>query len=439
MNLLQHAMLDRASYADLQAVVSSLAHQFFAQAAENWEDIPQDKKLPLPSISDVAINLLHQRLSTKADAAVVEDLPAPSSLISDVMRASEGAAEPQPSAFHPKARVIAPYIPPGAAAEAASMATMQRNLSALHAERDMADSTQTGDSPPSPRQEPSTGTANADQSARELAPQKAGTVSNAASSKRAAASKSLKEERVLPERAVSQSRDASVLAALHALEQSMAALHQHVSRVQLESRSDRLQLNRLAKDVQMWLEGGVLKGVRLQASDSPRLPASDAPTGKLSTLDEVDGKLRTDSLTSGELIGAATLKEAQIHAELLELRRALETVTAVTGMMALGRREMPLLKGFQDGMEATKMETTVSALARAMDAHQVHKRGFEDLPSHTHDLVHVMQPTSGGYEWPATFLAASQAEQECNCDALQRHEQGEPDRSTENSSQRHHP
>lgn len=50
---------------------------------------------------------------------------------------------------------------------------------------------------------------------------------------------------------------------------------------------------------------------------------------------------------------------------------------------------MPILKGFQDGMEETKMETTISALARAMDAHQVHKREFEDLPSHTHDLVTV--------------------------------------------------
>ena len=97
-----------------------------------------------------------------------------------------------------------------------------------------------------------------------------------------------------------------------------------MSRVQLESRSDRLQLSWLAKDVQMCLEGGVLKGARLQASDPPRLPASDTPTGKLSTLDEVAGKVRADGLTSGELIGAATLKEAQIHAKLLELRRALE-------------------------------------------------------------------------------------------------------------------
>lgn len=36
--------------------------------------MPQGKKLHPPSPSDVAINLLHQRLSTKADAAVVEDL-----------------------------------------------------------------------------------------------------------------------------------------------------------------------------------------------------------------------------------------------------------------------------------------------------------------------------------------------------------------------------
>ncbi len=75
---------------------------------------------------------------------------APSSLISDIMRASEGAAEPHPSAFHQKTSVIAPYIPPGAAAEAASMATMQLSLFASHAERNMADSTQTGDSPSSP-------------------------------------------------------------------------------------------------------------------------------------------------------------------------------------------------------------------------------------------------------------------------------------------------
>ena len=145
---------------------------------------------------------------------------------------------------------------------------------------------------------------------------------------------------MLPERAVSQTRDASVLAALHALEQHVAALRLHVSRVQLESRSDRPQLNRLAKDVQMWLEGGMLKGARLQADNPPRLPSSDTPTGKSSTLDEVAGKVRANGLTSGELIGATTLKKAQIHAEVLELRRALETVTAVTGMMALGRQEV---------------------------------------------------------------------------------------------------
>ncbi len=41
MHLLQHTMLDKASYAELQAVVSSLAHQFPAEAAENGENIPQ--------------------------------------------------------------------------------------------------------------------------------------------------------------------------------------------------------------------------------------------------------------------------------------------------------------------------------------------------------------------------------------------------------------
>ena len=87
-------------------------------------------------------------------------------------------------------------------------------------------------------------------------------------SKQAAASKSSQEEIVLSDRDVSQTGDASVLAALHALEQHVAALRLHVSRVQLESRSDRPQLNRLAKDVQMWLEGGMLKGARLQASTS---------------------------------------------------------------------------------------------------------------------------------------------------------------------------
>ena len=40
-NMLQHAMSDKASYADLQSVVSSLAPQIPSQAPENSEDIPQ--------------------------------------------------------------------------------------------------------------------------------------------------------------------------------------------------------------------------------------------------------------------------------------------------------------------------------------------------------------------------------------------------------------
>ena len=164
-----------------------------------------------------------------------------------------------------------------------------------------------------------------------------------AASKQAAASESPQEQGDLPERAVSQSRDASVLAALYAVEQRVAALHQHVSRVQLEGRSDRQQLTRLARDVQACLEGGAVRAARLPASDLPRLPASNTPTGELSTLDKVASKISAVRLTSGDLIEAATLNEAHIQAELSQLRRALETVTAVTGMMALGRQEVSSL------------------------------------------------------------------------------------------------
>ena len=263
---------------------------------------------------------------------------APSSLIWDIMSASESPAESQFPALHQEGSANAPYIPPGAAAEAASMATMQLNL---HAGQKLAEESQTTKRPPSPRQVLKTQPTNTDQLTRELAPEMAGSVSShAAASKQAAASESPQEQGDLPERSVSQSRDASVLAALYAVEQRVAALHQHVSRVQLEGRSDRQQLTRLARDVQACLEGGAVRAARLPASDLPRLPASNTPTGELSTLDKVASAVR---LTSGDLVEAATLNEAHIQAELSQLRRALETVTAVTGMMALGRQEVSSL------------------------------------------------------------------------------------------------
>lgn len=40
-NMLRHAMSDKASYADLQAVVSSLADKFPPQAAEDEANNPQ--------------------------------------------------------------------------------------------------------------------------------------------------------------------------------------------------------------------------------------------------------------------------------------------------------------------------------------------------------------------------------------------------------------
>ncbi|BDA50024.1 hypothetical protein COCOBI_15-1520 [Coccomyxa sp. Obi] len=416
-NMLQHTMSDKASYTDLQAVLSSLAPQSPAQVAKNEEDIPQRERVPqgnnlhLPSSSDVQVSLLHQRLSTKADAAVVEDLReqvlnlktsmhgieddcqkqlnlvmeelelhrtasllplplhavAPSSLILDIMSASEVTAEPQPPTLYQQASATALSIPSGAVTEAASTATMQLDTSSLQKEHDMAGTSQVDNSSPSPSKVLRTGTADdADHLARELAPQKA-----EMDPKQAAESKSSQDSEGVPVQAVAPTRVASVLAALHALEQSLAALHQHVNRVQLESRSDRLQLSRLAKDVQTCLKGGMEKSAKMPASDLPHLPASDTPTGELSTLDNINSKIRVDGPASGDLIWAATLKEAQIHAELSELRRALETVTAVIGMMALGRQEAPLMDGDLHGMEGKGMEAIISALACAMEARQV--------------------------------------------------------------------
>ena len=98
---------------------------------------------------------------------------APSSLILDIMSASESPAESQFPALHQEGSANAPYIPPGAAAEAASMATMQLNL---HAGQKLAEESQTTKRPPSPGQVLKTQPTNADQLTRELAPEMAGSV-----------------------------------------------------------------------------------------------------------------------------------------------------------------------------------------------------------------------------------------------------------------------
>ena len=260
-------------------------------------------------------SLLNEELELQRASVAIPDA-APSSLILYLLTAAKSADEPSTDVLPTSQQItvsgILPTMPEEASWQNASPPAMQQDES--------AEPNQANDSPRDHRH-------------TAILPHEAQSYSDGSGlgNSDAQESSSLHAENQ-PFAAATANRDLGLLTALHAIEQSVNSLQQHVARLQAEGRVSRLQLNRLSKEVQKSLDSNASLAASMAAQRG-----SDKVLSKQHGLEGSETKENHTADSHGDLIKTATLKEAEIHAEMLDLRRALETLTGVIAALALGK------------------------------------------------------------------------------------------------------
>ncbi len=274
------------------------------------------------------ISLLHEELELQRTMPALPAANAvPSSLLLDLLNAAETANQPQDpidsSSLHNAFSDPSSSIPQEGLNEDLSEHGSENaalpSTSGLQTEKVVFNSTATDNSSPG--------------ESDTLLPRAAVTARESADLSRSEDEEKVSQQAQMPRRSIAaENRDLSLLKALHAMEQNVASLQQHLARVQSEGKVGRLQLNRVARDVQRCLDTNARLAAQLTAQGSSR---ADMAIAKGVDMDSSKAKENHDTNLRKDLIKSASFKEAEHDSELLDLRRALESLTGVIAAMAL--------------------------------------------------------------------------------------------------------